>query len=105
WGRRRVLMVRDGARAPPHHEGQNSFLRSLVEYTLGLAERALQRFGRHRLDACGYADGVLDIGGDPLGVFEESAAIPAFGTCFRQHCHLVHPPLARQFDDEMTAAS
>src|SRR3989441_27799 len=28
----RVLMVRDGARAPPHHEGQNLPLRPLIEH-------------------------------------------------------------------------
>src|SRR5258706_3340431 len=97
-------MVRDGARAPPHQEDRNLFLRPLVEYALGLAERALQRLGRHRLDARGYADGVLDIGGGPLGVIEEPAAVPALRGRFRQHRHLVHPPLAPPFPDAMTAA-
>jgi hypothetical protein len=40
------------------------FLRPLVEHALGLAERAFQRVRRHRLDAGGDADGVLDMGGD-----------------------------------------
>src|SRR5260370_16855057 len=96
-------MVRDGARAPPHQEDRNLFLRPLVEYAPGLAERALQRFGRHRLDARGYADGVLDIGGGPLGVLDEPAAVPLLGARFRHHPHLVHPPPAPQCDDEMTA--
>src|ERR1700682_1539222 len=58
--------------------GEKSSLRPLVEYALGFAERALQRLGRHGPDARGDANGVLDMGGDPLGVFDEPGAGPAF---------------------------
>ena len=48
----------------------------LVVNTLRLAERALQRLGRHRLDARRYADGVLDEGRDLLGMLGQAAAVP-----------------------------
>src|SRR3954449_8846494 len=80
------------------------FLWSLVDDAPGFAERAFQRVRRHRLDAGGDADGVLDMGGDPFGVLAEPAAVPALRARLRQHHHLVHSPLARQFDNEMTAA-
>src|SRR5258708_18651075 len=86
------------------HEGQNLLLPPLVEYAPGLAERALQGFGLHRLDARGYADGLLDIGGGPLRVPEEPAPVPALGARLRHHRHLVHTPFARQFDDEVAPA-
>jgi hypothetical protein len=34
-------MVRDGARAPPHHEGEKLFLRKLVVNTIGFAGNRL----------------------------------------------------------------
>src|SRR2546423_14467099 len=109
---RRGLMVRDGApdsaSALPGERlltmRENLPLRPFVEHALGLAERALQRIGRHRFDAGVDAGGVLDMRGEEFGMFEETAAIPAFWPRFRQHRHHVHASLARQFDDEMTAA-
>src|SRR5258708_2832426 len=80
------------------------FLRPLVEYAPGLAQRALQRFGCHRPDARVDAGRVLDVGGDLLRVFDEAAAVPDLGPRFRQDRHHVHPSLARQVNDEMTAA-
>src|SRR3984893_8102876 len=84
--------------------GRCLLLRPLGKHALGLAERAFQRFRRNRPDPRRYADGVLDMGGDPLAMLGQPAAIPALGARFRQHRHLVHSPFARQFDDEMAAA-
>src|SRR5262245_10626694 len=85
-------------------DGKNLLARPLVVYALGFAERALQRIGRDDPDRRGDADGVLDVQADPVGMLAQAASVPAFRPRFGVNGQLVHPSLARQFENEMAAA-
>src|SRR5438045_7290403 len=67
--------------------GEKLFPRALVVNALGLAKRPLQRLGRHRLDARGDADRVLDKNRNLLGLACDSVAVPVFVTRFRKPRH------------------